>query len=645
MLKPFSFQIEHKQMGCEDAPPVASVDYSIVCDGLGGSGLTKYELPSDDGEKTISRTGAYIGARVVCDCVTDYFEKNQFSLDFHFQKNQLEKEIKDYAEGLKQKIIQALAQKKEELNVEAPRAKSLKLFPTTLASTVYFKDEEALYVLCIWAGDSRIYCLSPTEGLQLLSQDDAAESDDKMNSGTVMSNCISAENEFSLNYLVHKITEPSIIFTCSDGCFDYLPSPLNLEWIILKLILQLDPETSGQQTGEEFSNALRNDIFEQIAADDTTMCGVLYQIDTIKEMQDFFRKRMDDFGETAVLMNRTINRIKDLRAERDRLRREKGSISDEIRTAMLSEIKDAMGADEQSKLSVWIRNLDLYQPFKEKENQTHKYYVQLAEEENAKQSAKGVYKQFLDMLKLDYLKYTSEHNTQSRSSQRNQYWSSSKNVIPLLETLQNLLSMNEFYDYLNEEGQPTENLKKYGNELIGILNESITGVNQRMREMWSHAYYSRPFFQKELESLNEDEQFEKFLQGENPDVRLKSVMSSLTAKKYDEYKVEASKRKPAQIIPTETEKNELRTIRQDFISTYSEAVLDEIKKLSEKEQKSILLLKGVSEEQLSKCSAYDSNIMNIETEIKQLQQKADEIWDQYRTNYERFRKGKMRGNI
>ena len=44
MMLPFSFQKGNKAAGCEDAPPVSNIKFSVVCDGLGGAGSTKHKV-------------------------------------------------------------------------------------------------------------------------------------------------------------------------------------------------------------------------------------------------------------------------------------------------------------------------------------------------------------------------------------------------------------------------------------------------------------------------------------------------------------------------------------------------------------------------------------------------------------------------
>ena len=62
-MLPFSFQKGNKAAGCEDAPPVSNIRFSVVCDGLGGAGSTKYKV--EEAGIPVMRTSAYLGARVL----------------------------------------------------------------------------------------------------------------------------------------------------------------------------------------------------------------------------------------------------------------------------------------------------------------------------------------------------------------------------------------------------------------------------------------------------------------------------------------------------------------------------------------------------------------------------------------------------
>lgn len=74
MMFPFSFQKGNKTAGCEDAPPVSNIRFSVVCDGLGGAGSTKHKV--EEAGTVVMRTSGYLGSRVVADSVTDFYDVN-----------------------------------------------------------------------------------------------------------------------------------------------------------------------------------------------------------------------------------------------------------------------------------------------------------------------------------------------------------------------------------------------------------------------------------------------------------------------------------------------------------------------------------------------------------------------------------------
>lgn len=300
MMLPFSFQKGNKAAGCEDAPPVSNIKFSVVCDGLGGAGSTKHKV--EEAGTVVMRTSGYLGSRVVADSVTDFYDVNYERIaNILFSNGNSVIALQAVIEELKSTIKTALSTKMTKLGIDPmlTRKKALKIFPTTLASALYFQDSEKLKILAIWAGDSRVYVLSPTKGLQLLSLDDAVNADREMNSASEMNNCISAGNAFRLNYSIFEMDEPGIVFCCSDGCFDYLPSPLHFEWLVLQTILSCVPNVTSDNLGEAFANSVRDSVYQSIG-DDTTMAGTIYKINSTNELRETFAVRMEQFGQLNV---------------------------------------------------------------------------------------------------------------------------------------------------------------------------------------------------------------------------------------------------------------------------------------------------------------------------------------------------------
>ena len=126
-MLPFSFQKGNKAAGCEDAPPVAEVSYSIVCDGLGGSGSTKHQVIENG--LTVMRTSGYLGSRIVCDSVKNYYSLNQKLISKIITPTADEcGEIASIVCGLKECIRENLERKMRELEIDPLLTRKKALF-------------------------------------------------------------------------------------------------------------------------------------------------------------------------------------------------------------------------------------------------------------------------------------------------------------------------------------------------------------------------------------------------------------------------------------------------------------------------------------------------------------------------------------
>lgn len=340
MLIPFCFQKGFKATGCEDAPPIAAEHWAIVCDGLGGSGATKHNI-IENGEPSV-RTSGYIGSRLVADAVDRCFKRFQLSgtLDLLFEEQNRTENIQFAIRSMKEEIKAEFEQKVRDWKITKVRGRTLRTFPTTLAAAICKPYKEGgVDVLSMWAGDSRVYFLSPSKGLRLLTVDDAFGAEYAMNSSSEMNNCISYGFYFNINYAFYHIDEPGVLFCCSDGCFDYMRSPLHLEWLLMHTLsenLSDNTEPEGKETAESqeehgdevsedsepekaqeapgfaqiVSNAIMNNIYQNIG-DDTTMAGWLFHIDNAEQMKELFSERIAVIDEQAVQMNNVINSLRD----------------------------------------------------------------------------------------------------------------------------------------------------------------------------------------------------------------------------------------------------------------------------------------------------------------------------------------------
>ena len=157
-------------------------------------------------------------------------------------------------------------------------------FPTTLAMALIKKQGKNLVANILWSGDSRVYFLGE-KGLLQLSKDDVKNEDAMSNieNSGVMYNVISASVPYKIREYVTKIPDKGFIFVSSDGCFDYLQSPMHFEHLILEAIL-------SAKCFQEFQDELKNEIMH-LTGDDSTFVGVFIGFSSHQEIQSYYYTR------------------------------------------------------------------------------------------------------------------------------------------------------------------------------------------------------------------------------------------------------------------------------------------------------------------------------------------------------------------
>lgn len=132
------------------------------------------------------------------------------------------------------------------------------------------KEDDSYTVDVAWMGDSRAYHLSPTIGLQQLTVDDAKtdaplDSREAAIGGAPMKQYLSADmkDDWQFHLASHKFDEPGIVCSCTDGVFEYVPGPWEVEKIMLKSMQE-------SKDAKEWSVSLTKE-FSSFAGDDVTL--------------------------------------------------------------------------------------------------------------------------------------------------------------------------------------------------------------------------------------------------------------------------------------------------------------------------------------------------------------------------------------
>ena len=546
---PFMFQKGNKAAGCEDSPPVATIHYSIVCDGLGGSGYTKHDVLEDSSTSPVKRTSAYLGSRIVSACVERFYQTH---IGEFISSGLATNAVERLVGMLRSEIADAIAAGMKQYGIEPSRSRTAKIFPTTLASAFYCPRNGALRILAVWAGDSRIYVLSPTKGLQLLSVDDADNAADSMNSSSAMNNCISAGNPFHLNFALYEMTEPGIVFCCSDGCFDYFPSPLNLEWLLLNTILNCMPSCTEEDLGNTLATSIRDTMFQSIK-DDTTMAGVCFQLGSSSLIKNLYQPRMDSFGQVAVQMNQALKNLKSVQAERDDAQKVCRLYEGKVTEAIQKAVCDALTAKYPVNLYGVLANMPTYAAYRDLETATNEAVTAKCNSEidSLQEKANELRIECRGMLKADYLKWqrlqqdtpigTGIFGTRSgKNVDRSNkiYMNPHKLEQPLLALIE-LFQRKELPSIVSFSRDIEENYEQFTQRQIEALRTIITmiGSNDELfTDLWGQAYFTIPMFSGEQDLLDRNPSFNAACDYALQEPYNSQFCSGLTARKITELK-------------------------------------------------------------------------------------------------------------
>lgn len=232
-------------------------------DGLGGAGSRKYENYS-------GKTGAYIASRSICGAVKSWYRGSNIPGDLSNYLHRALSTCEMYADK-SGRILGSLG----------------KSFPTTIAMLTGAIFKNSIDVTCYWAGDSRCYMLDE-KGLHQLTEDDLDDEDAMSNltNDGIMTNVVSASGEFEIHIKEFSVKNPCILISATDGCFGYLHSPMEFEFLLTNTLTK-------SKNIQDWKIRL-NDIFQEIAGDDYTLCVAVCGFKDFNSVKAYFEQRNTD---------------------------------------------------------------------------------------------------------------------------------------------------------------------------------------------------------------------------------------------------------------------------------------------------------------------------------------------------------------
>ncbi len=255
---------EMKEKNGEDSYYYATNGNKVVVsvfDGCGGIGSRRYGNYS-------GKTGAYVASRAVCGGVKNWFETDGAN-----------------PETIKLNIERALKVCDKFADKGGRLMGSLgKDFPTTAAITVATQRNGGIDAICYWAGDSRCYMLD-YNGLHQLSLDDVDGEDafSNLSDDGVLKNVITANFAFTVNRKDLQINHPCILFTATDGCFGYVNTPMDFEYLLLDVLTKAE-------SIKDWQTKLNSSILK-FAGDDYTMSVASFGFESFDALKGYFAQR------------------------------------------------------------------------------------------------------------------------------------------------------------------------------------------------------------------------------------------------------------------------------------------------------------------------------------------------------------------
>ena len=262
-----TFCEEKKENNGEDAEKHAlnrEAALISVFDGCGGAGARVYQ-------ELHNKTGAYIASRAAADALEDWFDQ--------------EDPAGRTAEDLKQRIVENL-NTAASLTEEPTQLLGMisKKLPTTMAAAVCAAGQNVVHIDLYWAGDSRVYLLDQ-DGLKQLTEDDLGGIDafENLSEDGALTNMINLSTAFTIHTGSITMRKPGFVFAATDGCFGYLPTPMDFEYLLLKTLEQAS-------SAYEWEQSLRGEI-QEVAGDDYTLSGIALGYQSFSALKEALRPR------------------------------------------------------------------------------------------------------------------------------------------------------------------------------------------------------------------------------------------------------------------------------------------------------------------------------------------------------------------
>ncbi|MEA5621108.1 protein phosphatase 2C domain-containing protein [Cronbergia sp. UHCC 0137] len=187
---------------------------------------------------------------------------------------------------------------------------------TTIALVSILKQqgqEKIVEANLAWMGDSRIYFLSPSKGLQQLTKDDLVTSKnalEMLRQDPPMSQYLTADIDpkWQIHFQHYKIQETGCFLACTDGCFQYFHAP----WEFEKLLLETLSKSQGDKVDSIDWKELINQTYTDIKQDDISL--IIYPVGFAnpKHLRNTYQERLKFLEHNFISPNNNYDELQNM---------------------------------------------------------------------------------------------------------------------------------------------------------------------------------------------------------------------------------------------------------------------------------------------------------------------------------------------
>ena len=147
------------------------------------------------------------------------------------------------------------------------------------------REPEGVAVDLFWAGDSRVYLLDAA-GLHQLTQDDVDGEDalSNLTHDAAMTNVISSDGQYALHHRRMTLSIPCAVFAATDGVFGYIRTPMEFEWLLLRVLREAE-------TPKQFTSRLEQ-LLDALAGDDFTLAWMSFGFGDFSALRETLTPRI-----------------------------------------------------------------------------------------------------------------------------------------------------------------------------------------------------------------------------------------------------------------------------------------------------------------------------------------------------------------